>query len=368
MLLSTAIKTPPDVCIRSSLLALSSVILAASAASVHPSLISVFELLLHFLPPQSIKRSHSSSQLSVTFHIVFFPARGAIEPSRGRFPFLGVPGFPSPRLPPFAFGHQNKIHCRIHYSAFLPVTCRILLVPISFPLFFLSFHHMLWSGLALANIARRTLCRCFPEQRRAAAWLVLLIVRNCSTMAGLKEHPLNCDAQLPLLSSPACKAWISSPQNICFLSTVARLLRQCPKTCLETRLPFSIFLHGASASLLHSHQRLLRYFFFFLSCKLCSFWNSFCIFWCSSKSSVLFLPILLQLFLPTYYLSRSTSSMSVSFSISRKCLCRCFFRSSNFFLQSVFSSTFFLQFSSRPRPLLVGSPCVSGPLLHLAAN
>ena len=35
-LLSTATKTPPDVCVRSSLLALSSVVLAASAANHHP--------------------------------------------------------------------------------------------------------------------------------------------------------------------------------------------------------------------------------------------------------------------------------------------------------------------------------------------
>ena len=35
-LLSTATKTPPDVCVRSSLLALSSVILAVSAANHHP--------------------------------------------------------------------------------------------------------------------------------------------------------------------------------------------------------------------------------------------------------------------------------------------------------------------------------------------
>ena len=40
-LLSTATKTPPDVCFRSSLLALSSVILAASAADLHPSLASL---------------------------------------------------------------------------------------------------------------------------------------------------------------------------------------------------------------------------------------------------------------------------------------------------------------------------------------
>ena len=53
-LLSTATKTPPDVCLRSSLLALSSVIISASAAKSPSFLGFSVELLIHFLLPQSV--------------------------------------------------------------------------------------------------------------------------------------------------------------------------------------------------------------------------------------------------------------------------------------------------------------------------
>ena len=120
----------------------------------------------------------------------------------------------------------NKTHSRIHCSAFIPTTCRLLLVPISFPLFFLfSSCHTLWSGCAAP------------------------IVRNCSTMARSKQHPLDCDAQLPLLSSPARPGFF---QNTCFPSTIARLFR------LSVNVPgnapaFPHFLR-AFAFLLRSHQ------------------------------------------------------------------------------------------------------------------
>ena len=52
-LLSTATKTPPDVCLRLSLPAISSVILAASAANLHPSLTSLYLTAPPF-PPSSI--------------------------------------------------------------------------------------------------------------------------------------------------------------------------------------------------------------------------------------------------------------------------------------------------------------------------
>ena len=70
-LLSTAIKTPPDVCLRSSLLALSSVILAASAAN-SPSFLGLsVELLLHFFLPQSVLNPKEDIALSfVSSHVL----------------------------------------------------------------------------------------------------------------------------------------------------------------------------------------------------------------------------------------------------------------------------------------------------------
>ena len=84
-LLSAATKTPPDVCFRSSLLALSSVILAASAASLHPSLASSICAL-------SQKRYRT---FLCIFSCVFLcaPSRPIDQGASSVFPFWLLPPF-----------------------------------------------------------------------------------------------------------------------------------------------------------------------------------------------------------------------------------------------------------------------------------
>ena len=70
---------------------------------------------------------------------------------------------------------------------------------------------------------------------------VAALAKPCSQKTGSKQHPLDCDAQLPLLSSAACKIWISS-------SNSAAAIRQLPVPFLHL---FTEHLHffftGASA-------------------------------------------------------------------------------------------------------------------------
>ena len=77
-LLSNATKTPPDVCLRSSLPAVSSVILSDSccARCKLPSFLGLFvELLLHFLLPQSVLNSKENITLSfVPSHTLPLPS------------------------------------------------------------------------------------------------------------------------------------------------------------------------------------------------------------------------------------------------------------------------------------------------------
>ena len=145
-------------------------------------------------------------------------------------------------------------------------------------------------------------------------------------MAGSKQEPLDCDAQLPLLSSPACKVWISSSTSSAVLRPLPdfsdRAWKRAWKKCLHFPHFITEHLHFffTSASVLEVIPLLAQRLrpsassgapaealssFFSISCN-CPFHFSL-------------------------WLSRNIGSMSARSSMSRNCFCRLlFFCSSNF--------------------------------------
>ena len=123
-LLSTATKTPPDVCFRSSLLALSSVILDASAAKFHPSLASLLNCysISSFLSLCSIqkKKSHFPLYLLKNFFSVLHA-----NPLSKVHQYDSASFFISVQSSPFGSLHRCGFSS-VHLPSFTSTSCCIL--------------------------------------------------------------------------------------------------------------------------------------------------------------------------------------------------------------------------------------------------
>ena len=84
---SVATKTPPNVCLQSSLLAFSSVTLAASAAHLHHSLVSLLNCSLHLLLPHPVLNSKKMSRVPL-YLIMHFPRNSTQNHSTGYISLL----------------------------------------------------------------------------------------------------------------------------------------------------------------------------------------------------------------------------------------------------------------------------------------
>ena len=124
----TATKIPPDVCFRASLLALSSVILAASAASLHLSLASLLNcssissFLSLFYPKEDIALPFVSPH--VLFPCSMPTQQGGPQSSCFFLHFHSV--LPFSLLPPF-WGSSTHLPSFICASCCIPITAPVLL-------------------------------------------------------------------------------------------------------------------------------------------------------------------------------------------------------------------------------------------------
>ena len=117
-------------------------------------------------------------------------------------------------------------------------------------------NHRLWPRWPVAVPARTSAPACqhpstlgfctLPVMRRCMAWMkcsvLLALARTCSHKTGSKQHPLDCDAQLPLLSSAACKIWISSSNSAAGIRQLPDFSDRARKRVSKSAFRSSIFL------------------------------------------------------------------------------------------------------------------------------
>ena len=107
-------KTPPDVCVRSSLLALSSVILAALAANLHPFLASLLNCssISSFLNLCSIPKKTSKVPLYPLMYFLFALPTEPVNNAHLKFFSSFLTSFPStPSAPPEGICHPGSRKC-----------------------------------------------------------------------------------------------------------------------------------------------------------------------------------------------------------------------------------------------------------------